>query len=486
MKILLTGATGYIGKRLLPVLLEGGHTVVCCVRDKNRFPKDGLYANKNLSLLEIDFLKNNPLPDSIKDIDAAYYLIHSMSSGISNFEKLESDSANNFVKLINQTSAKQIIYLSGITNKDKLSRHLRSRNNVEEILKRSNAPLTVLKAGIILGSGSASFEIIRDLVEKLPVMITPKWLNTRHQPIAIRNVIECLTGVLLNKETRSSSFDIGGPDILTYRQMLLQFAEVRGLKRYIFTVPVMTPRLSSYWLYFVTAISYQLAVNLVNSMKIEIIAKDDKLIKLLNIKLIPYKTAVGLAFQNIEQNLVPSSWKDSLISSSGENSLSSHITIPVNGCYFDKRIKDISESEVEVVLDNIWSIGGDRGWYYADWLWGLRGFIDKIFGGVGLRRGRTNLNTLNDGDTLDFWRVLIADKQNKRMLLFAEMKLPGEAWLEFKIVNNNRKFSLHQTATFRPKGLLGRLYWYSVMPLHYFVFDGMARNIIGYKENKSN
>ena len=482
MKILLTGANGYIGKRLLPVLLEEGHSVVCCVRDKNRFPKDGFYANKNISLLEIDFLKNNPLPDSIKDIDAAYYLIHSMSSGISNFEELESDSARNFVKLINLTSAKQVIYLSGITNKEKLSRHLQSRNNVEEILKQGNAPLTVLKAGIIVGSGSASFEIIRDLVEKLPVMITPYWLNTKHQPIAIRNVIECLTGVLLNKETYRSSFDIGGPDIITYRQMLLQFAEVRGLKRFILTVPVMTPRLSSYWLYFVTAISYQLAINLVNSMKIEIIAKDDKLIKMLNIKLIPYKEAVGLAFQNIEQNLVLSSWKDSLISSSDENSLNQHIDIPVNGCFWDKRIIDISENEIELVLDNIWSIGGKRGWYYADWLWSLRGIIDKIFWGVGLRRGRTNSKTINAGDTLDFWRVLIADRQNKRILLYAEMKLPGEAWLEFKIVDNNGKFSLHQTATFRPKGLLGRLYWYSIMPLHYFVFNGMANNIIGYKE----
>jgi uncharacterized protein YbjT (DUF2867 family) len=486
MKILLTGVTGYIGKRLLPVLLEGGHSVVCCVRDKNRFPKDGFYSNKNVSILEIDFLKNNPLPHSIKDIDAAYYLIHSMSSGISDFEKLESDSASNFVKLINLTSAKQVIYLSGISNQKKLSRHLQSRNNVEEILKQCNASLTVLKAGVIVGSGSASFEIIRDLVEKLPIMITPKWLNTKHQPVAIRNVIECLTGVLLNKETYGSSFDIGGPDIITYRQMLLQFAEVRGLKRLILTVPVMTPRLSSYWLYFVTAISYQLAVNLVNSMKIEFLAKDDKIVKMLDIKLIPYKEAVGLAFQNIEQNLVLSSWKDSLISSSGENSLSQHINIPVNGCFWDKRVIDISENEIELVLDNIWSIGGKRGWYYADWLWSLRGIIDKIFWGVGLRRGRTNSKTINAGDTLDFWRVLIADRKNKRMLLYAEMKLPGEAWLEFKIVNNNGKFSLHQTATFRPKGLLGRLYWYSVMPLHYFVFNGMANNIIGYKENKSN
>lgn len=484
MKILLTGATGYIGKRLLPVLLQQGHKVICCVRDKNRFPKDGIYTHPNISLLEIDFLTKNSLPDIIKDIDAAYYLIHSMSSGISNFEKLESDSAQNFVELINQTSAKQIIYLSGITNENKLSRHLSSRKNVEEILNKASVPLTVLKAGIIVGSGSASFEIIRDLVEKLPVMITPKWLKTKHQPIAIRNVIECLTGVLLNERTYNNSYDIGGPDIITYKEMLLQFAQVRGLKRFIIALPVMTPRLSSYWLYFVTATSYKLAVNLVNSMKIEIIAKDDSLTKMLGLKLISYKDAVRLAFDKIEQNIVPSSWKDSLVSSSLQNTLQHHLNVPVNGCYIDKRIKVIDAESIEQVLDNVWSIGGDRGWYYANWLWHLRGFIDKIFGGVGLRRGRTNASIINNGDTLDFWRVLIADKENKRLLLFAEMKLPGEAWLEFKIIHNNDKYALHQTATFRPKGLFGRLYWYSVSPLHYFVFNGMAENVINYSSTK--
>ena len=234
MKILLTGATGYIGKRLLPVLIENGHEVVCCVRDKKRFPSEGIYKHQNISLFEIDFLKDISGSGSslsfIKDIDAAYYLIHSMSSNIKDFEKLEVISANNFVKLIQQTSAKQIIYLGGITNEEKLSKHLASRKKVEEILSKSGIPLTSIKAGIIVGSGSASFEIIRDLVEKLPVMVTPKWLNTKHQPIAIRNVLEYLTGVLLKKETFNKSYDVGGPDVLSYKEMLLQLAEVRGLK----------------------------------------------------------------------------------------------------------------------------------------------------------------------------------------------------------------------------------------------------------------
>ncbi|MDP3916311.1 MAG: SDR family oxidoreductase [Bacteroidota bacterium] len=480
MKILLTGATGYIGKRLLPVLLELGHEVVCCVRDKKRFPTEGIYLHPGISLLEVDFLKDIPSAESVKDIDVAYYLIHSMSSNTGDFEKLEAVSAENFIRLVQQTSAKQIIYLGGITNEEILSQHLASRKNVEVILGSSEIPLTTIKAGIIVGSGSASFEIIRDLVEKLPLMITPRWLDTKCQPIAIRNVLEFLSGVLLKPETFNQSYDIGGPDVLTYKEMLLQFAGVRGLKRYIYTVPVMTPRLSSYWLYFVTSTSYKLAVNLVHSMKVEVVANDNRLEKLLDVRPIAYKEAVKLAFQKIDQNNVVSSWKDSLVSSYADNSLLEHVNVPTDGCFTDKREKLIS-GNVDQVLENIWSIGGERGWYYGDWLWNIRGFMDKVLGGVGLRRGRTNLNAINTGDTLDFWRVLAADKPNMRLLLYAEMILPGEAWLEFRIVKKEDQYYLQQTATFRPKGLAGRLYWYSVLPFHFFVFDGMAENVISYK-----
>ena len=476
MKILLTGANGYIGKRLLASLINEGHEVICCVRDKNRFHHTTNFSSKKNSILEVDFLKDPPDNDLIKDIDAAYYLIHSMSSNISDFTKLEENSAKNFIKWVTGTNIKQIIYLGGITNEEKLSKHLSSRKNVENILSNSGIPITTLRAGIIVGSGSASFEIIRDLVEKLPVMITPKWLNTKHHPIAVRNIIQYLTGVLLKENLYNCSFDVGGPDILTYKEMLLQFAEVRKLKRLIMSVPVMTPRLSSYWLYFVTSTSYKLAVNLVDSMKIEVVGKPNDLEKLLNIEPISYKEAVRRAFSRTEQNEVISSWKDSFISSSYDSKLSEQINVPTYGCFLGKREKEIKTS-VEHVMNNIWSIGGERGWYYADWLWSIRGFLDKLFGGVGLRRGRTNKQEIYSGDTLDFWRVLIADKQNKRLLLYAEMKLPGEAWLEFKIITKNQKNLLQQTATFRPKGLFGRLYWYSVLPFHYFVFNGMATNI---------
>jgi uncharacterized protein YbjT (DUF2867 family) len=484
MKILLTGSTGYIGKRLLPLLVAQGHEVVCCIRDAMRIPKEGIYQHPSISFLEVDFLNEVVPSASIKDIDAAYYLIHSMSSKTGDFEQLEEISANNFVTLIKPTTVRQIIYLGGITNEEKLSKHLASRKNVEAILNRSGITLTVIKAGIIVGSGSASFEIIRDLVEKLPIMITPKWLNTKNQPIAIRNVLECLIGVLLRPDTFNKSYDIGGPEILTYKEMLLQFAEVRGLKRFIFTIPVMTPRISSYWLYFVTSTSYKLAINLVNSMKIEVIAQDDALEKMLGIKPMLYKDAVKLAFQRIDAHNVISSWKDSLVSSGARPTLLQSISVPVDGCFIDRRDKEI-KLPVDLVLNNIWRIGGERGWYYGDWLWGIRGFMDKLAGGVGLRRGRTNIETIHAGDTLDFWRVLVADKPNKRLLLYAEMKLPGEAWLEFRIIAKDQKSFLQQTATFRPKGLWGRLYWYAVLPFHFFVFDGMAKNVVAYGHKDS-
>ncbi|MBK6952795.1 MAG: SDR family oxidoreductase [Crocinitomicaceae bacterium] len=471
MKILLTGVTGYIAQRLLPVLLDQGHEVVCCVRNIERFNKKN-YLTSNLTLIEVDFLKKESLQKIPDDIDVAYYLIHSMSTQIGDFENMEEQCATNFKNRIEQTQTKQVIYLSGITNTEDLSKHLSSRKNVETILSGSKFALTTLKAGIIVGSGSASFEIIRDLVEKLPFMITPRWLKTKCQPIAIRNVIEFLVGVTGNKETYNNSYDIGGPDILSYKEMLLRFAKIRGLKRRILIVPVMTPKISSYWLYFVTATSYPLAKNLVHSMKIEVICKPNNLATLLGIKLLDYDTAIKLAFDKIEQNQVLSSWKDAQTSDLFSTGFSKFIEVPVNGCFKDVRTRTVSDPEF--TLEKIWSIGGKTGWYYGNWLWEIRGFLDQLIGGVGMRRGRKSATELVTGDALDFWRVILADKEDKRLLLFAEMKLPGEAWLEFKIDEKN---ILTQTATFRPLGLLGRLYWYSVLPFHGFIFRGMIKRL---------
>ncbi len=472
MKILLTGATGYIGQRLLPMLLKDGHEVYCCVRDRLRF-NAGKYSDKagRIEIVEANFLKPETLSNIPEDIDAAYYLIHSMAASGEDFEALEAESAENFRDAISKTRAKQVIYLSGIVNDEKLSKHLSSRLKVEQILSSGKYALTTLRAGIIVGSGSASFEIIRDLVEKLPVMITPRWLDTRSQPIAIRNVIDYLCGVLKNEKAYNKSFDIAGNDILTYKQMLLTFAKVRNLRRHIYVVPVMTPRLSSYWLYFVTSVTYSLAVNLVNSMKVEVIAKNNDIQDVVKIDLIDYETAIRLAFDRIEHNEVISSWMDCLTSDVLSKGVSHYINVPQNGCFIDKRKRKFTD--LNRTLDKIFSIGGENGWYAGDWLWGARGFLDKLFGGPGLRRGRKDPKNIYAGETLDFWKVLLASRKEKRLLLYAEMKLPGEAWLEFRIQGDE----VIQTATFRPLGLLGRAYWYGVLPFHGYIFSKMLKEI---------
>lgn len=471
MKILLTGATGYIGKRLLPILIVQGHHVICCVRDKNRFyaPKE---FEKNITVIEVDFLKEETLKNIPNDIDAAYYLIHSMASSKDNYDELESTSAKNFVSRVNNTNAKQVIYLTGIVNDNSLSKHLSSRKKVEDILNNAPFALTALRAGIIVGSGSASFEIIRDLVLKLPLMITPKWLNTRCQPIAIRNVLEFLSRSLLNPLTYNQNFDIGGPDILSYKEMLLGFAKAKNLKRWIYTVPLMTPKLSSYWLYFVTSTSYKLASALVSSMKVEVVCRDTRINELLDVQPMTYKEGLSLALIKVSEDKVASSWKDSLASGRFSSSISEYLTVPKKNCFIDRRKKAIIDREHTV--NKIWSLGGETGWYYGDWLWGIRGFIDKLFGGVGSRRGRTNRHEIHTGDVLDFWRVLYANKEEGKLVLYAEMKLPGQAWLEFKIINN----TLYQAATFKPRGIWGKLYWYSVLPFHGFIFNGMLNKLI--------
>jgi len=471
MKILVTGATGYIGKRIIPLLIEQGHTVICAVRGKLRTEKR-YKKESNVSVIEVDFLNKKTLKNIPKDIDAAYYLIHSMSNSISSFQKMENDCAVNFKHAVENTNCKQVIYLSGITNDTKLSKHLLSRKNVENILSSLKYSLTVFKAGIIVGSGSSSFEIIRDLVEKLPVMVAPKWLNTKTQPIAIRDVLSFLTRGLGDKRLYNTSYDIFGPEILTYKELLLQFAKSRNLKRTIITFPIMTPQLSSYWLYFVTSTSYKLARTLVNSMGVEIIGSKSNINTMLNVSPMPYHEALELAFLKIKQNSIISSWKDSFASSRQKKRISTkYINVPKYGCF-----KDVKERKVldeDRTFAKICAIGGQNGWYYGTTLWRIRGFLDKLVGGIGLRRGRTNKDTIKTGDALDFWRVLLADQDNKRLLLFAEMKLPGEAWLEFKVA----KGKVYQRAVFRPKGLAGRLYWYSVLPFHGLIFNGMIKKL---------
>ena len=476
LRVLLTGANGYIGMRLLPLLLAAGHHVHCVVRDPQRFavthdPERGVWVH------QADLLEPLDAADLPERLDAAYYLVHSLSTS-GDFADLEARAARNFADYLAGTGARQLVYLGGLGDDGALSQHLASRRHVERVLREGDVPVTVLRAGIIVGSGSASFEIIRDLTEKLPVMVAPKWLRSRTQPIAVRDALAYLAGVLDEPRAMGETFDIGGPEVLTYQSMLLRYAAVRGLRRWVLPVPILTPRLSSYWLYFVTSTSYPLARNLVDSMTVDVVARDDRIRDIVPFEPLTYEEAVRLAFQKIEQQTVVSSWTDAVVSSRGTLELDRLVQVPAQGAYHDTRRAALHDPPEEVTA-RLWRIGGANGWYHAQWLWWLRGVLDRLVGGTGLRRGRRHPTELRPGDALDFWRVLVANRERGRLLLYAEMRLPGEAWLEFELETGaDGHPSLRQTATFRPHGLAGRAYWLLVTPLHALVFGGLLRGLV--------
>ncbi|MEG1721674.1 MAG: SDR family oxidoreductase [Bacteroidales bacterium] len=473
MNVLLTGVTGYIGGRMLPVLLDEGHTVFACVRDKNRFPRR--YAHHpGLRIVEVDFMDPDyeQLP---KELDAAYYLIHSMTTSLTHFDEAEETQAHNFVHYMAQTTVRQVIYLSGIATGGHLSQHLASRKRVGEILREGTYALTILRAAIITGAGSASFEIMYDLVDKLPVMVGPDSLNNECQPIGVVNVVYYLKEVLLNPATFNKVFDIGGPEIITYRQMLAQIAEVRGLKRKIYTVPWISARLAAHWFYFITSASYKLAVNLSDSMKNRVVCQENSIREIIPQPLQRFRETVEMALQKMDSDNVLSSWKDSFSSSGLDYKLSDHWSVPTHGVLTYEVSREVKVGRGEV-LRRIWESGGTHGWWYANWLWRARGLLDLFDKGVGMR-GRTNKDLLAPGDALDFWRVLIADKEEGRLLLYAEMVMPGQGWLDFRLKTEGDKLILTQKATFRPRGWKGRLYWLSTMPLHHFIFHGMIRRL---------
>lgn len=483
MKILVTGANGYIGQRLIRDLLLEANTVYAMVRHESRLQLEKFnkrHPDAKLHIIKADLLDAESLNTIPKDLDVAFYLVHSMSGQTSkDFEELEQQCAQNFVSRLNTSSVKQVIYLGGIANSDQLSKHLRSRVGVEEILQTGNYATTILRAAIIIGSGSASFEIIRDLTEKLPIMLAPKWITTRCQPIAIKNVLQYLEGVMLKEEAYNRIFDIGGPDILSYRDMLYGYAKVRGLNRLIFSSVFISPKFSSRWLSIITTADFSLARNLVTSLKNEVIVEKTGIEQIVPITCYSYQESIQKTLFKISQEGVFSSWKDAFIYMDSKNFVD--IGIPEYGCLFDRQ-EYIFERDLEEVKDNVWSIGGERGWYYWNWAWEIRGFLDILFRGVGLRRGRRGGMELYQGDALDFWRVLKADRTHGHLSLYAEMKLPGEAFLEFIVDKNSEgKNRLRQIATFRPQGLWGRLYWFLMMPAHIFIFKGMARNIINYR-----
>lgn len=476
-KILITGANGFVGKRLIVDLLNQGHQVyaLCRIKGAKLFAED----RPNLHYIWGDLRNPETLKDLPKDIEAAYYLVHSMSDIVGNLVNTEMEVVEQFLKGVKITSIKQIIYLGGIINDEKnLSPHLKSRLLVEEALKHSGIPYTVLRASIIIGAGSASFEIIRDLCEKLPLMIAPKWVNSLCQPIAIGDVLFYLSSVLLNEKCINKTFDIGGPEVFTFKELMLRYAKFRNLKRWIIDVPVLTPRLSSYWLVFITSVRYSLCAYLVESMKTNTVVQWDKIQKIIPHLCLNYKEALELAFQKISQNEVVSSWMDSWEIRGTDPNIENYIQVPNEGCLKDEKKVLIKDSKA-AAIERIWRIGGSTGYYALNWAWHLRGFFDRIIGGVGLNRGRRHPFEIQVGDSIDFWRVILADKENGHLILYAGMKVPGEAWLQFKIEQKNHEWFLVQTATFRPKGLLGRLYWYALVPFHFFIFQKMAKAIAG-------
>ncbi len=468
--ILVTGATGYVGGRLVPRLQESGYKVRCLARDASRLKNRWNGAE----IFQGDVLDEDSLNNALKGIDTAYYLIHSMG-GDDEFSKTDIIAAENFARAAENQNVKRIIYLGGLVSPDEnLSKHLSSRLQTGETLRKFSVPVTEFRAGVIVGSGSLSFEMIRYLTERLAVMITPKWVNTKTQPIAIRDVLRYLIDALKVRESTGEIIEIGGEDILTYKDLMSIYAEVRGLKRYFIKVPVLTPRLSSHWIGFVTPLPSRIAKPLVDGLKNELICKSTKAKELFNFTSISYKEAVELALKRNKEGKTETIWF-SAYSSGVKNEVSPVHLTQKEGMIIEKR-ETLVKANIESTFKAFTSLGGKNGWY-ANFLWRIRGHLDLLFGGVGLRRGRRSETELLPGDPLDFWRVEEIEK-NKLLRLRAEMKLPGKAWLQFQVEENlNNHSTLTQTAFYEPKGLWGVLYWYSVYPLHGLIFGGMIKSI---------
>ena len=467
MKVLLTGSTGYIGRRLKKKLLEDKNIDLrLLVRNKNSLSSD---ITNNVEIMQGDTFDIESLKIALKDVDVAYYLIHSLNKD--NYKDLDRLSAQNFLDVAVSCNVKRIIYLGGLGVKNSdTSEHLLSRIETGEILSSNKNIQTIwIRAGIIIGSGSASFEIVRNLTEKLPIMTTPKWVDTIAQPIAVDDVLLYLQNSMHLQTKENLMVDIGS-EKLSYKNMMLKTAKVLGLKRVIIPLPFMSINISSYWLNLFTPVPFSVAKALIEGLKSEVVIQNDNAKKYFpNITPISYENAVENAIKEIEENQVISRWNDKsddVWEKNSQNNISKAI-------FIDRKEEDISNIEPSKVYQSFIGIGGDNGWFDFDFLWELRGIIDKLIGGVGLKRGRRSQCDLRISDCLDFWKVVDL-KKDERLLLYAQMKLPGEAWLEFKIKDNK----LIQSAYFYPKGVFGRLYWYALVPLHYFIFKNMIKSII--------
>ncbi len=478
-QVLVTGATGYVGGRLAPRLIASGHQVRVMVRDARRL--EGRTWSDQVDVTEGDVLKPETLAVAMAGIEVAYYLIHSMSDS-HDFHDRDMTAARNFAQAAREAGVQQIVYLGGLGDPDdQLSPHLRSRHETGEALKEAGVPVTELRAAVIVGSGSVSFEMIRYLTERVPIMVCPQWVYTRIQPIAIRNVLDYLVAVLDHPDTAGRTIEIGGADVMTYGEMMLGYAEARGLRRLLVPVPVLTPLLSSYWVHWVTPIPSEIARPLIKGLRNEVIVRDTTAQTLFpEVEPMGYQEAVQRSLKQLDAGQVETAWSDALVSSQGD--IKPLALTEKEGMIIERRQKKVA-APPEAAFKVFTGLGGKTGWLYANWAWALRGLMDRFVGGVGLRRGRRDPVDVRAGDALDFWRV--EDVQPGRSLrLRAEMKVPGRAWLLFEALPNAEgETVLTQTAYFAPKGLFGLLYWYVLYPIHRLIFQGMidelgARSIL--------
>jgi uncharacterized protein YbjT (DUF2867 family) len=478
-KILVTGASGYVGGRLVTALLADQMQVRVFVRDARKI-KGQLWA-KEVEVAEGNANNYQSTLAALTGVHTAFYLLHSINLG-PNFDEIESAMARNFAKAAEAAGVKQIVYLGGIANDTKTSKHLQSRANTGKELATTSVPVMELRAGIIIGSGSASFEMLRHLTHRLPVMTTPKWVSNKTHPIAIRDVLWYLRNVAKLEKPVAGIFDIGGPEVLSYAEMMQKFAKISGLrKRWIIKVPVLTPGLSSLWIGLVTPVPTALARPLVGSLISEVVADPAKsinqIIPLPPEGLIDVAGAIELALTNTSGNNVSTRWSDATLPTAPWQKAQSDPDWAGETLYKDTR-EQITPASIGSLWKTVEQIGGDNGWYGSDFLWFLRGLLDRLIGGVGLRRGRRDPLHLRVGDSLDFWRVEIVEPE-KVLKLYAEMILPGKAWLEFKIEKlPTGESKIIQEASYSPRGLGGQLYWFAVSPLHFLVFPTMLRNIV--------
>ncbi len=476
--IFVAGATGYIGARLVPLLLDAGYHVRALARAPEKLRNRPWAKHSNLEIVKGDVLDQSSLQQALSQCSAAYYLVHSMNPDVGDFAATDRQAARNMADAAAAENLQQIVYLSGLGDEQgPLSHHLQSRTEVGSILRRGPVPVTILRAAMIIGSGSASFEILRYLVDRLPVMITPRWVDTPCQPIGVRNVLHYLVGCIEEPKTIGGTFDIGQPEVTNYRALMETYAEEAGLpRRWILPVPVLTPRLSSYWIHLVTPVPASIARPLAEGLSNPVVCQENRIVDLLPQELFDARKAIRLALDRIKQQQVETSWIDS-----GEIN-PAEWSVPGDPCWaggslYDDSRRIILDAPPEEIWPAVSSIGGETGYYYADWLWRLRGVLDRLGGGVGLSRGRRHPTEIYPGDAIDFWRVIDVQKPD-HLLLTAEMKLPGEAVLSFRLKRvEGGRTELQQIARFLPRGLFGILYWYTVMPFHHYVFKGMLNGL---------